>query len=243
MPFYAHPTALLSPGDVFPRLPFSITTAPLRVARLSGWNPPAGREPAEFRKIFTLPQDAQRLSNLRIETQQREDTLASTRVTMGMLLTWGSQIEADQVRVETQGRVGKLAWLAAPIYRLLDVPADVREQDPETHMLVPLRDLVRGGKCRDYFYLPPFPNRSAEGDHYVELRKITPVGMQFFVDSRAERIATLTEQSLGDLFTTMMWSLTRAELFFRPVTCPRCAEQVPIDVRFHGQNFDAEPWE
>jgi len=79
-------------------------------------------------------------------------------------------------------------------------------------------------------------------EHYVELRKITPVGVQFFLESRATRIATLTGDSLNELFSALLWSLTRAELFFRPVTC-ECGREVPIDVRFHGQNFDAEAWE
>lgn len=165
-----------------------------------------------------------------------------TRVTKGMLLTWGSQIDSDMLTIRNQGRVGKKAWLAAPVFRLLDVPENLNEEDPVSHVRVPLRDLIRQNKCRDNFYLPPFPEVEHGEEHYVELRKITPVGAQFFLDSQETRIVTLKEDSLNELFSALLWSLTRAELFFRPVTC-ECGREVPIDVRFHGQNFDAEPWE
>jgi hypothetical protein len=240
---YAHPTTLLSPGDIFPSLPFNVLTSPIRIARRHAYNPPAGRGPAEFRRIYTFPNDvAQLQGGVQIETQQGEETLATTRVVKGMLLTWGSQIEADERTIENQGRVGRRGWLAAPIFRVLDVPANAMEEDPLTHTRIPLRDLIRQNKCRDNFYLPPFPGAQDGDEHYVELRKITPIGVQFFLDARAVRIATLTLDSLNELFSALMWSLTRAELFFRPVAC-ECGREVPIDVRFHGQNFDAEPWE
>jgi hypothetical protein len=240
---YAHPTPQLSPGDIFPSLPFAVLVSPLRVARKHAYNPPAGRGPAEFRRIYTLPGDAEQLpGGSQIETQQGEETLAANRVVKGMLLTWGSQIEADERTIEHQGRVGKKGWLAAPIYRIGDVPENHMEEDPVTHARVPLRELIRENKCRDNFYLLPLPGELAGEDHYVELRKITPIGVQFFLDSRPTRIATLTQDSLNELFSALMWSLTRAELFFRPITC-ECGREVPIDVRFHGQNFDAEPWE
>lgn len=240
---YAHPTPLLSPGDIFPSLPFTILTSPTRVARPSAWNPPAGRGPAEFKRIYTLPGEAAQLQpGSRIETQQCEETLATTRVVKGMLLTWGSQIESDERTIQNQGRVGRKGWLAAPIFKISDIPQNSEEEDPLTRARVPLRDLIRQNRCRDNFYLPPFPEVQGGEDHYVELRRITPIGVQYFLDSRAARIATLTQDSLNELFSALLWSLTRAELFFRPVTC-ECGREVPIDVRFHGQNFDAEPWE
>src|SRR6266850_148385 len=128
---YARPTALLSPGDIFPEIPFSVGVAPLRIARRSGWNPPAGRGTADFRRIYTLPQDAAGLQN---------------------------------------------------------------------------------------------------EEHYAELRKITSIGVQYFLDARESRIATLTIDTLNEMYSQVLWSLTRAELFFRPVRCPSCDHQVPIDV-------------
>jgi hypothetical protein len=84
---YAHPTAQLSPGDIFPEIPFSVGVAPIRVAKLSGWNPPAGRGPADFRRIFTLPPDQAALPNSQLLASQGEETLANTRVGKAPFLT------------------------------------------------------------------------------------------------------------------------------------------------------------
>ena len=238
---YAQPTALLSPGDVFPEIPFSVGVAPIRVARPSGWNPPAGRGPADFRRIFTLPQDHAALTNPQLLTNQGEEALANTRVGKALFLTWGSEVESTLRIIHHQNRVGKRSWLAAPIYELGDIPVASTDVDPDTGAQVPLRDLIRRGKARDSFYLPAFPGRPEHEEHYAELRKITSVGVQYFLDGMPNRLVTLTLDTLNEMYSQLLWSLTRAELFFRPVRCVECGHDVPIDVRFHGQNFDAEP--
>jgi hypothetical protein len=241
MAFYAHITADISPGDIFCDIPFSVVVAPTRVARQSGWNPPAGRGPVDFRRIFTIPRDQTDLTNPQLNTQQGEEVLANARFGKALFLTWGSQVESTMRRIsDSDGRVRKLSWLAAPIYSLNSIPEANTEEDPETHERVPLRVLIRSGKARDVFYLPPFPGQSEE--HYAELRKINSVGVQYFLDGQATRIATLTTESLNAMYSQLLWSLTRAELFFRSVRC-ECGRDVSIDIRFHGQNFDAEPWE
>ena len=238
---YARPTALLSPGDIFPEIPFSVGVAPLRVARRAGWNPPANRGPADFRQIFTLPQDQAALTNSQLLATQGEETLANTRVGKALFLTWGSEVESTLRVIQNQGRVGKRSWLAAPIYELAAIPETSTDEDPDTRERVPLRDLIRRGKARDAFYLPPFPGRPAHEEHYAELRKITSIGVQFFLDGMANRTATLTLDTLNEMYSQLLWSLTRAEFFFRPVRCANCGQDVPLDIRFHGQNFDAEP--
>lgn len=238
---YAHPSALLSPGDIFLEIPFSVGIAPLKVARRSGWNPPAGRGPADFRRIFTLPQDRADLQNNMLSAAQGEDALAHTRVTKALFLTWGSEVESTLRTISRQGRIGNRTWLAAPIYALDQIPEASTEVDPDSGERVPLRQLIRAGKARDAFYLPPFPGHPSTEEHYAELRKITSIGVQYFLDGMATRLATLTVDTLNEMYSQLLWSLTRAELFFRPVRC-ECGRDVPIDVRFHGQNFDAEPY-
>src|SRR5216683_139398 len=149
---YARPTALLSPGDIFPEIPFSVSVAPLRVARQSGWNPPAGRGPADFRRIFTLPQHQADLINSQLSTNQGEETLANARVGKALFLTWGSEVESALRIIDHQQRIGKRSWLAAPIYELGAIPQASSDADPDTGEQVPLRDLIRRGKARDAFY-------------------------------------------------------------------------------------------
>jgi hypothetical protein len=203
-------------------------------------NPRAGRGPADFRRIFTLPQHQADLQNPRLATTQGEETLAHTRVTKALFLTWGSEVESTMRVIDGQGRVGNRTWLAAPIYELSSIPENSTEQDPDTAERVPLRDLIRRGRARDAFYLPPLPGHGDE-EYYAELRKITSVGVQYFLDGKPNRLVTLTLDTLNEMYSQLLWSLTRAELFFRPIRCPECGQEVPIDIRFHGQNFDAEP--
>ena len=238
MPFYAHPAAQISPGDIFAEIPFAVSVAPTKVARNPGYNPKVGRGPADFRQIYTLPGDV--LLNSKLATQQGEEILGNARVSKALFLSWGSEVDTILRAIGRSGRIGKRAWLAAPVYKLDDIPAGNTEEDPETHEQTPIRDLIRRGNVRDCFYLPPFPGQPP-AEHYADLRKITPVGVQYFLEGIPQRIATLTEGSLNEMFSQLLWSLTRVELFFRPIQC-ECGRQVPIDVRFHGQNLDAEDW-
>jgi hypothetical protein len=242
LPFYAHPTLQISPGDIFPSIPFSVSVPPLKIARNEGYTPPRGRGPAEFRRIYTLPNDAAQIQNLRIETPRREETLSNTRTGKALFLTWGSEVEDTERRIAEIGRAGNRSWLAAPVYNLQEIPAENTEIDPDTNERVPVHDLIRLGKTSDTFYLPPFPAGPANEEHYADFRKITSIGVEFFLQARANRLVTLMPESLNEMYSYLLRSLTRAELFFRPIQC-ECGRQVPIDIRIHGQNFDAEPWE
>ena len=236
---YARPTGLISPGDISPSIPFPIVVSPLKIARRSGHQPRAGGGPADFRQIYTLPE--QQPENLRLTTPEGEEALATTRALMAMFLTWGSDVEDDERRFADRGRIGRKGWLAAPIYSLLSIPEQNTEIDRESGERLPIRELIRRGKILHAFYLPPFPGAEATAEHYVSLRDITNVGAQFFRESAATRIATLTLDSLNELLTQLVWLFTRAELLFRPIRC-ECGREVRTDVRFEGQNFDAEPY-
>ena len=236
---YAHPTELISPGDIFPSIPFPIVVSPLKVARRAGHRPRGGRGPADFRQIYTLPEEEP--NDLHLSTSEGEETLAITRCVKGMFLAWGSDVEDDERRFADRGRVGKRGWLAAPIYRLAEIPGNNTAIDPDTHEPAPVRDLIRRGKILQAFYLPPFPEIEPEDEHYVSLRDITNVGAQFFREAKPNRIVTLTMDELNELFTQLVWVFTRAELLFRPIQC-ECGREVRVDVRFEGQNFGAEPY-
>src|SRR5207249_3841422 len=145
------------PGECHLALPISTSTHPPLVTRSSGWNPPADRGPADFRRIFTLPQHQAALPNPQLSTNQGEETLANTRVGKALFLTWGSEVEPTLRVIEHQGRIGKRTWIAAPIYELGSIPAASTDVDPETGVRVPLRDLIRRGKARRCFLSSYFP--------------------------------------------------------------------------------------
>jgi hypothetical protein len=243
MGFYAHPTALISPGDIFPAVPFSVSVPPLRIARKSKLNPPAKFGPQDLRRIFVLPDEAEKITDLRIEQKQGEEALHSTRVGPGIFLSWGSQVEADERDASAGGKTKNRSWLAAPIFPVDDIPEQAVIEDPDTHEQINIRHIVRNNRSHNYFYLAPYPADVSGREWYVDFRKIQNMGMAFFTGSREKRIATLGEQSLNLLFSRLMWFFTRAEYFFRSLSCSQCGSSVPVDVRFEGQNFDAEPWE
>jgi hypothetical protein len=242
MPFYAHPTAPISPGDIFPSIPISISVPPIKVARKSKYSPPARVGPQDLRRIYALPADADKVPDLHLEAKGGEETLATTRIGLAMFLSWGSQVEADERDLAETGKAKMKGWLAAPIYSLQNIPENASIEDPDTHVQISMRHVVRENLSNNYFYLPPFPGASDSREYYVDFRKISAVGIRFFIDNKGARIATLAEESLNLLFSRLMWFFTRAEYFFQTIQCGGCGKPVPVDIRFEGQNFDAEPW-
>ena len=242
MAFYAHVTDLISPGDIFPEIPISISVPPTRVIRKSKFTPKLKFGPQDLRRVFTLPDEAEQLGASSLRTKGGEETVANTRVGLAMFLSWGSQVEADERDVAANGDKGRKGWLASPIYRLQDIPEAAVIEDPESGERITLREIVRNNSSHHYFYLPPFPGETKAVEHYVDFRKISAVGMGYFTKAKDQRVATLTEESLNLLFSRLMWFFTRAEYFFQPVRCS-CGLEVEIDVRFEGQNIGAEAWE
>jgi hypothetical protein len=178
--------------------------------------------------------------NLRFTTAPGEDVLAPTRTHKAIFLTWGSDVESDERRFAENGKIKGRSWLAAPVHPLANIPAANTEIDPETNEKVSIQELIRRSKILHSFYLPAFPGTEPPVEYYADLKNITNIGAGFFMEARATRIVTLTMEALNELFTQLVWVFTRAELLFRPIRC-ECGRDVRVDVRFEGQNFDAEP--
>jgi hypothetical protein len=242
MPFYARPTELLSPGDIFPELPVGTVSYPLKVIRRSGWNPPPERGEQELWRAHSGPEIGQ-LQNPRLGSSEGESVIASARLVRAMLLSWGSQIEEDVRNFQKSGRAGGKCWLTAPIFPLSQIPETQRFQDRETGESVLMRDIIRNNQSHLYLYLPPFPESQDQIGHYLDFRKMTTLPIRFYIDAAPSRIVTLHEDGLNMLFSRIMWFLTRAEYFYHPITCQRCGSEVEIDLNFEGQNVDAEPWQ
>lgn len=239
MPFYAHPSNLLSPGDIFPEIPFPVLTHPLKLARKR--NPPgAGGGADNFREVYTSPVMP---PNSRLELPEGEESLAHTRLAKALFITWGSDVENDERGIaERGGRVQRRSWIAAPIFRVDSIPENQVAPDPETNQPTAVRDLIRSGKVLESFYLPPFPGFADGVEYYAAIRKMTNIGVQYFREAMPNRIATLSEPSSLELWSQLMWCLTRAEFFFRPIVC-ECGRRVLIHIPFEGQNIGADPWE
>lgn len=241
MAFYARPQTEIFPGDISPSIPFPVVTAPLKIARPLPYTPKAGKTPVDSRRIHTMP-DAT-LINSKLEISNGEDALAKTRCSKAIFLTWGSDVDSDELRITEHGKVGKRGWLAAPVYDIMqEIPEGSVAEDPDTHVKTSVRDLIRQGKLHQSFYLPPFPGVEPATDHYANLRQVTNIGVDFFRQAKAQRLATLTRESYNELITQLVWVFSRAELLFRPIRC-ECGREVTIDQRFEGQMVDLEEYE
>jgi hypothetical protein len=212
--------------------------------------------------VFVLPDEAgsEKLKNIKIRSREGEVVLASARLCAAMLLSWGSQIEEDLRNFERSGKAHGKMWLAAPVFPLAQIPEDQTTPDVETGEKISVRQIIVENRSHLYLFLPPFPKTAdelrdlqlgiptaktrTEGElgRYLDLRKMTTLPIQYFTDAKDKRLVGLHDDGLNSLYSRLMWFFTRAEYFFRPVVCQRCGSEVELDLRFEGQNIDAEPW-
>ncbi len=159
-----------------------------------------------------------------------------------MFLTWGSDVDSDIAAANQSGKPGGRVWLAAPIHELSSLSDEKKYERPDGTKLSD-RDVVRLQNNFNRFYIPPFP--SDDSNHlgrYVDFKKIAPVGIRAFLDGMDKRIAGVTLDALNDLYHHLCWHLTRAEIFFHPITCTHCGYPTRQDIRFEGQNIVDDPW-
>jgi hypothetical protein len=243
MAFYSKPNALLSPGDIFPELPVGSISYPLTILRKADYNPKPERGPQDLRRAFAYPQEEASIKNVQIRMQQGESLVASGRLCKAMLLSWGSQIEEDLRNLENKGKPQGKVWLVAPVFPLAQIPENQSTVDVETGEKILLREVIAGNLSHNYLYLEPFPETEDRLGHYVDFRKTTTIPIQYFIDAKDSRICGLHDDGLNFLYSRLMWFFTRAEYFFHPINCQACGAEVELDVKFEGQNVDAEPLE
>ncbi|MGA2358028.1 MAG: hypothetical protein ABSF66_03445 [Terriglobales bacterium] len=244
MAFYSKPNDLLSPGDVFPELPIGPISHPLKILRKSDYNPKPSRGPQDLRRAFAFPQEENLLSkNAQIRAKEGEAVVASARLCKAMVLTWGSQIEEDMRNYERSGRAHGKVWLTTPLFPLVQIPENETTEDAETGEKISVRQVIIENRSHLYMYLPPFPETAEQLGHYLDFRKMVTLPIQYFLDSKGNRIVTLHEDGLNLLYSRLMWFFTRVEYFYHPIVCQKCGADVEMDLRFEGQNIDAEPWQ
>jgi hypothetical protein len=239
--FWAHPDQKdIAPGDIFPGVPFSISAYPTRLVRKYQQNLPP-KHAQNLQQIFEYPRETADIRPPVTLTVPGGDTAVTTaRLQMGMFLTYGSEVDSDLLVIAQKGKAGGKLWLAAPVLRLADLPDRPNSAADGRSM----RQIVQANESGHTFYLPPFPSDTTDHlGYYVEFRRICPVGAQFFLDAKANRIATLMPQSKNAMYQQFMWFWTRFELFFHPLKCQQCGATVNLDVRIEGQNVDVDPWE
>lgn len=231
-PFYDKAGSLISPGDIFDRLPYVRVPKPLRITRkFSGSLPKSVKVRGELREVFEYDRDA--LDPPANFDPPGEEVLSNAKMARAIFLTWGSEVEDDQ----RSGSLRKKEWLIAPVFPLSALEAkEIR--DPTTGQQVNLVQAIQAGKSPKYFPLKPLPGDSERVGYYVDFHRLCPLAATHFVDvPRQWRLGT---SPLNDFYHQLIWFFTRREIFFRPVQCKNCGNVVDLGVVFEGQPVEPE---
>jgi len=231
-PFYDKTGSLMSPGDIFDKLPYHRVPKPLTVARRPRFTlPKSFRIRGELREVFELGKHTPD-PDFHFEPPG-EDILSNGKVAKAIFLTWGSEVEDD----ERGGKLHKKDWLIAPLFPLSPLEGH-KVEDPSTGGLIKISDAIRAGKSPKFFHLLPIPDEGAE-EYYVDFRKICPLAATFFQDTpRRWRLSGL---ALNDFYHQLIWFFTRKRIFFQPVQCKKCGSPVDLGVTFEGQAVNPPP--
>ncbi len=231
-PFYEKAGSLISPGDVFDRLPYVRVPKPLQVARkFSGSLPKSLRVKGELREVFEYGRDA--LDPPANFDPPGEEVLSNAKMAKAIFLTWGSEVEDDQ----RSGSLRKKEWLIAPVFPLSALEGK-EFRDLRAGKQVHLVQAIQAGKSAKYFPLKPLPSDSERMGYYVDLRRLCPLAATHFVD--APRDWRLGAAAMNDFYHQLIWFFTRREIFFRPVQCKNCGNAVDLAVVFEGQPVEPE---
>lgn len=229
--FYAEAGSLISPGDLFDRLPYIRMPSPVKVARkYAGSLPKRASIQGELREVFEVGKHSPN-PDFNFEPPG-EEVISNGKMAMAIFLTWGSEVEDD----ERSGKLHKKDWLIAPVFPLADLEG-IEQQDSSTGAKFRISEAIRAGKSPRYFPLQPIPQVQSSG-YYADFRKIVPLAATHFKGLR--RKWRLAPPALNDFYHQLIWFFTRKKIFFEPIRCARCGEPVDLGVVFEGQSLDPE---
>lgn len=123
-----------------------------------------------------------------------------------MLLSHGCEVE----RVTRGEDPTKRHWLAAPILPLSACKEEMRTR-------------VREGRQPNRFYLPGGSFNSGE-EMQVDLRKITPINCQYFLEAEeaSKRVTSLTGTARLELHSQLGVFFSGLALYIQAIPCPEC---------------------
>ena len=128
-----------------------------------------------------------------------------------MLVSHGCEVE----RVLRSEDSTKRHWLAAPVLPLEKCASEK------------MKDRVRKGTQPNRFYLPP-TDYLRGGEWQVDLRKITPINCQFFVDAdvNGRRLCSLSETAKLELHSQLGVFFSGLALYIQSIPCPSCGAEI-----------------
>lgn len=230
--FYVKVGKLISPGDIFERLPYVKVPKSIQVARkFPGSLPKNIRIRGELREIFEYGRDTVD-PDFDFEPPG-EDALSKVKMAKAIFLTWGSEVEDD----ERSGNLHKKEWLIAPVFPLAELKG-MAFKDAKTGQRIELAEAIRTGKSPKYFPLKPLPGDAQSDGYYADFKRMCPVTATQF--SAAPRTWRLSAAALNDFYHQLIWFFTRREIFFRAIQCRTCGSTVDLGIVFEGQALEPE---
>ncbi len=226
-PFYENADPLISPGDIFDRLPYHRVPKPLRVARKVTL-PKSSKIQGEVRVIHEVGKDIPK-PDFNFDPPG-EEILSSAKMAKALFLTWGSEVEDD----ERSRELHKKDWLIAPVFPLSPLK-EAKVVDRASGTVIGVADVIRNGKSPKFFPLPSLPNEGVE-EYYVDFRKICPLAATHF--QGIPRHWRLSRLALNDFYHQLIWFFTRKQIFFEPIKCKSCGSFVDLGLTFEGQAVD-----
>jgi hypothetical protein len=239
--FWGRPTPWITPGDVFPDIPFAAAPFPLQLVKRSPINPKHGYRPNY--NLYEYPTESDK-ADTDPKAPGVHDLLSQGRVSKAVFLSWGSEVEDDLRNYEQSARAGGRTWIAAPIFEVADLSSDpAGPKDPVSGALASPREIVMANRTHHCFYLKPLPDATPEHlGWYADFRKLSAVRINHFIAQKDQRIATLMGDTRNELFHQLLLFFTRARIFFGPIACEHCGQVVRTDATIEDQNQAAEPW-
>lgn len=228
-PFYVKAGSLISPGDLFDTMPYHRVPKPLRVARKTAFTlPKTYKVQGELREILQVGKDNP-IPDFNF-APPGEDILSNAKMAKAIFLTWGSEVEGDEI----SGNLHKKNWLIAPLFPLSPLE-QARVVDPSGGSMIRMVDAIRAAKSPKFFPLPSIPNEGPE-EYYVDFTKICPLAATHF--QGIPRQWRLSPVGLNDFYHQLIWFFTRKQIFFEPIKCKSCGSLVDLGLTFEGQAVD-----
>lgn len=193
--FYLPPGPQLEPGDVFQSIPF-----------------PALKHPLEYFRPNTKKPNTADIFDQTICPPKGGDTARGPfQERLAMLLSHGCELDAVKRDVDAEKtKWERRYWLAAPVQPLAECTEKMRER-------------TRKSRQPNKFYLPAEECLSGV-EHYVDLRKITPINAPYFLEAvgKGKKICSLTADAIAALHAHLGLFFSGLVLYVQPVPCPVC---------------------
>lgn len=189
------------PGDVFSDIAFPNLRHPFKRYRPD----PKPPEPKK-KQLFVSVEGADKPGDIIHSTFDRK---------LVMVVSHGCEL--DKV-LKLRGNPARKHWSCAPVESF---HANVEGQTA----LADRQERTRNGLQPNRFYIPQ-NKYLGELEHYVDLRRITPLPAQYFIEAKNKKACSLSEDGKYDLWAQMGINQSGLLFYVQTIPCPECGTEI-----------------